>query len=72
MGDRDDDAASRKHVGRVAAIARRGVQAEDVLEAHVGRPELGQIAEDAVIFGHACIVRTGDFMDIRAGHAGIT
>jgi hypothetical protein len=33
MGDRDDDAASRKHVGRVAGIARRGVQAEGVLDA---------------------------------------
>ncbi len=56
--ERNDDAASRKHVGRVAGIARRGVQTEGVLEAHVGRTELGQIAEDAVIFGHACIFMT--------------
>src|SRR5712691_3641417 len=67
MRDRDDDAASRKHVGRVAGIARRGVQAEGVLDAHVGRTELGQIAEDAVIFGHVshfhdsyATVRSGD------------
>ncbi len=57
MRDRDDDAASRKHVGGVARIARRGVQAEGVLDAHIGRAELGQIAEDAVIFGHVCIFR---------------
>lgn len=40
MGDRDDDAASRKYVGRVAGIARRGVQAEGVLDTHLGRTEL--------------------------------
>ena len=55
MRERDDDAASRKHVGRIAGIAGRGVQAEGVLDAHVGRTELGQIAEDAVTFGHLCI-----------------
>jgi hypothetical protein len=30
MRDRDDDAASGQHVGRVVGIARRGVQAEGV------------------------------------------
>ena len=48
MRDRDDDAASRKHVRRVAGIARRGVQAEGVLDAYVGGAELGQIAKAAV------------------------
>jgi hypothetical protein len=50
--DRDDDAAAGKHVGRVARIARRGVQAVRVLNAHVGGAKQGQVAEDAVLFGH--------------------
>jgi hypothetical protein len=54
---RNDDAASRKHVGRVAVVARRGVQTEGVLEAHVGPAELGEITEDAVTFGHVCIFK---------------
>jgi hypothetical protein len=55
MRDGDDDATARKHVGRVAGIARRRVQAEGVLDAHVGRTELGEIAEHAVVFLHLCI-----------------
>jgi hypothetical protein len=58
MRDGDDDAASRQHVGRVARVARRGVKAEGVLNAHVGRTELGQIAEDAVTSRHVRIVVT--------------
>jgi hypothetical protein len=56
MRNRDDDAASRKYVWRVARVPRRGVQAEGVLKAHVSRAELGQIAEDAVVLGHFCIL----------------
>src|SRR5919204_7028284 len=58
MRDRDDDAASRKHVDGVAGVARRGVKTESVLDAHIGRTELGQIAEDTVVFGHVCIFMT--------------
>jgi hypothetical protein len=52
----NDQAASWKHVGRVARIARRGVDADRVLDVHVGRTELGQVAEAAVALGHACIL----------------
>ena len=54
MRDRDNDATARKHVGRVAGIARRGVQTERVLDAHVGPAELSQITENAVTFVHVC------------------
>jgi hypothetical protein len=52
MRDRDDDAASRQHVRRVARIAGRGVQAVGVLDAHFGSTELRQLAEDAAVSGH--------------------
>jgi hypothetical protein len=58
MRDRDDDAAPRKYVRRVARIPRGGVQAEGVLKTHVSRMELGQIAEGAVVLGHGCIFMT--------------
>jgi SAM-dependent methyltransferase len=58
MRDRDDHAAARKHVRRVARVARRGVQAEGILDAHLGCPELGQSAEDAAGLGHARILAT--------------
>jgi hypothetical protein len=51
MRDRDDHAAAGKHVGRIAWVARRGVETERVLDAHLRRAELGQVAEDAIGFG---------------------
>jgi hypothetical protein len=43
-------------------LCRLRVQTEGVLDAHVGRTELGEIAEDAVTFG-SCL----HFHDLRGG-----
>ncbi len=57
----DDYTGSGKHVRRVAWIARRGVEAEVVLDADLGRTELGQIAEDADVVVHACIFAIAEY-----------
>lgn len=55
MRERDNDAASRQHIGWIPRIARGGVQAVGVLDADVCCTQLGQIAEDAITLRHACI-----------------
>jgi hypothetical protein len=57
MRYRRDHAAGRKHVGRVAWIPRRGVDAEVVLDVDIGDPQLAQVAEDATGFTHVGILK---------------
>jgi hypothetical protein len=58
MLDRNDHAATRQDVVRVAGIARGGVDARAVLDEHRGFPKLRQVAEDAIAVVTSAFSRT--------------
>jgi hypothetical protein len=57
MCPRNDHAAAWKHVGRIARIARGGVDAVVVLDVDIRDPQPAQVAEDAIASAHVGILK---------------